>query len=137
MTDDEKILKFAGFTWSPGCSCGRCCPSGWIPPGFDKDDEEYATRPDTTDLTWLFKWCVPKSGMDALWIINNLAAPIPEIQYCFGFVRGKDNDLICWSQTLLPDQCLSPICDTPGEALRAAVLAPIGEADGREDNRSS
>ena len=55
------------------------------------------------DLNNLFRWAVPKSTMDTLWIINNLDSPTPKIEYCFGYTRGEDNDLICWSKILPPE----------------------------------
>ena len=68
-----------------------------------------------------FKWLVPKSKMDTLWIINNLDSPIPKIEYCFGFTRGKDNVVVCWSKDLPVEECLSPICKTPALAFCLAV----------------
>lgn len=75
----------------------------------------------TDSLGACFKWLVPKSKMDTLWIINNLDSPVPKIEYCFGFTRGKDNDVICWDKGLPVEECLSPICKTPALAICLAV----------------
>ncbi len=57
MTDDEKnevLLRFAGFTYGLATDALWHYPDGgscWPDP------------PDTTDLTTLFKWCVPKLAL--------------------------------------------------------------------------
>ena len=64
---------------------------------------------------------MPKSKMDCLWIINNLEVPTLGIEYCFGFLRGKDNDLLCWSRDFDPEECLSPVEETAPMAICRAV----------------
>lgn len=71
------------------------------------------------------KWTIPKSGMDVLWIVNNLDSPLPQIQYVFGFTRGGDNDLVCWSHDLPPEECLSPVCEEPALACVESLLLLI------------
>ena len=81
------------------------------------------------DLNNLFKYAVPKSKMDTLWVINNLGSPTPSIEYCFGFTRGKDNDVICWSKTLPVESCLSPICKDPALAIFWAICQALGDKE--------
>ena len=52
-----------------------------------------------------------------------------QIQYCAGFTRGENNNLICWSKTLPPEECLSPVCDDPAIALFLAIEQIIGETN--------
>ena len=77
------------------------------------------------DLNNLFEYAVPKSKMDALWIINNLDSPTPKIEYCFGFTRGESNDAICWNKTLPIEDCLSPIYQDPALAVFWAIWEMI------------
>jgi len=75
----------------------------------------------TKSLDACFKWLVPKSKMDILWIINNLDSPRPEIAYAFGYSRSETNDLLCWSKRLPVEECLSPIEETPALAICRAI----------------
>lgn len=84
----------------------------------------YLTYPELT-LDNLFQHAVPKSKMDTLWIINNVDSSTPRIEYCFGFLRGKDNDVICWSKDLGIEHCLSPVHLTPIRAIYHAILSSI------------
>ncbi len=71
-------------------------------------------KPDTTDLTWLFKWCVPKlsyAHVSRDTILNYNSATV--------FIRDEDYD----------DKEYGGEGKTPGEALRGAILALIGEGD--------
>ena len=127
MTDQEEIkvlMRWAGFTFGVfDCDHKPQClkitgPGGEIQP--------VATMPDFLhSFDAHIKWTIPKSGMDVLWIVNNLDSPLPQIQYVFGFTRGEDNDLVCWSRDLPPEECLSPVCDEPALACLKALLALI------------
>ena len=102
MTDQEKIAKWAGFT--------ECPQGGWWSPDADWSKDSPHWLPDTTDLTWLFKWCVPK-------------------------LLHKDVCINAWSgspgyEAIIHKIACEPIikiASTPGEALRDAIRALIGE----------
>ena len=72
MTDEEKILRFAGFrseTYSGKADDSKLYwhnldgeYKAWVAP----DGQRSASAPDTADLTWLFKWCVPKLAAEGI-----------------------------------------------------------------------
>ena len=102
MTDAEKILRFAGY---------RVNEFSWPEPHRAPDGLWLAALPDTTDLTWLFKWCVPKLNellSERGWTISVTPWNDPIFEVWLGArldVFGEGNDL--------------------GEALRAAIVALI------------
>ena len=114
---DNSIIAWAGFTWSYGCACGRCDPPGWVPPGFTADDWEYARKIDTTSLDWIFKWCVPKLGDKGFYFQQT----------------GESNDKWLVEITYLSPEGTyeeeSGVGNTPGEALRAAIVALIEQQE--------
>ena len=110
---DKKFAEWAGFTNYGDTDWRR--PDGMLAGGT-------GLCPDfTQSLDACFKWLVPKSRMDTLWIINNLDSPTPKLEYCFGITRGEGNDLICWDKEIPIEDCLSPIVDTPALALCLAI----------------
>lgn len=113
------IKKIYYSEWDTDKSSPMCIPSGkpWRTHQIDARPVPCFTR----DIDACFRVLVPKSKMDTLWIINNLDSPTPKIEYCFGFIRGKDNDLICWSRDLPEEDCLSPIANTPSLAVCYAI----------------
>lgn len=103
MTDEEKILKFAGFE-----------KHGLIKEWYYPDGTCHATMPDTTDLTWLFKWCVPKldyidlmkgEGKHSFTAEAGILRPQPPQPRYLDFRKGNG--------------------PTAGEALRSAIVALI------------
>ena len=94
MTDAEKTLGFAGFTRYG---------DGWQAPTGEIFDDE----PDTTDMTWLFRWCVPK-------IYGVKLSHRPNVmngQWCAELFNRVSSGRIYRT--------------TPGEALRAAIVSLI------------
>jgi len=128
---NEKLARWAGFEradikkhyyWE---GCER------LPKWREPNTGYHIKLPSFTNseigIACCFKWLVPKSKMDVLWIVNNLDGSAPSIKFCFGFGRGADNDLICWSKNLPPNDCLSPMADTPALALCLAIEKLINE----------
>ncbi len=116
MTDEEKLLRFAGFTevdLPMYCHDAATDGDSWyiqpvtIRPYWAKDNISYRERPDTTDLAWLFKWCVPKLKH---W---NLQLCSAGVSCCVVPLGG---DIRHYKEA---------IADTPGEALRGAILALV------------
>ena len=67
-------------------------------------------------------WVVfEKTDFDVIWRIVNP----DKIEYAVGYVRGKDNDLICYSKSIEIEDCLSPICSTVPEAICKSALLRI------------
>ncbi len=129
MTEDEKIARWAGFT-------KRFVYSGGIGAVevYDKDDNLFANDfgdieyPDFTDPTTLFKWCVPK--------LRDLKRPG---NYKLGSIHFHDNwnNEGGWLCEINMEQNVDRQSAevwvtakqgaTPGTALRAAIVALIGE----------
>ncbi len=75
------------------------------------------TEPDFTDLTTLFKWCVPKlkHGWNLKGLHNKVLATV-------GYRDERNKSIgLPWHAEALRD--------TPGEALRDAIVSVIGEGD--------
>ncbi len=133
MTDQEKNEAVARWLrWTPPDFPG-CARSFWQrprPPKYHTDRTVNVKLRFTASFDFCLDHLIPKiTGSTVLWVINNLDSPLPEIEYIYGFVRGRDNDLICWSRDLDPEECLSPVCSGAGEACVEMVLALIGEGD--------
>ena len=141
MTDDEKVLGFAGFTKPGGITIGDWHPvvpttphtaifwrhnetgeeltSNQIDAGtlwMAPDGRPMSHCPDTADPTWLFKWCVPKlqeQGYELRIYTGQKGADAHclVIKPPFGQVTGIKQ------------------APTPGEALRAAIVSNIGEGE--------
>ena len=95
QAETAKILRFAGFTFYD------FGVRGWM------IENQVFEEPDTTDLTWLFKWCVPK-------IYGVKLSHRPNVmngQWCAELFNRVSSGRIYRT--------------TPGEALRAAILALI------------
>ncbi len=119
MTDEEKILGFAGLehkvvTYTTTGGTPVIDRSYWLAP----DGEIFHEEPDTTDLTWLFKWCVP--GLRHRGYTIEFFIP----------ATGKSTVTISALAGSKARGCLSGTTDTAGEALRGAILTLIGEGDG-------
>ncbi len=125
MTDEEKILKFAGFIKrdKPHQKFG-----GWeTPSGLTLWGGK---SPDTTDPTTLFKWCVPK--------LRDLKRPG---NYKLGSIHFHDNwnNEGGWLCEINMEQNVDRQSAevwvtakqgaTPGTALRAAILSVVGEGE--------
>jgi len=110
---NHKLAEWAGFTMGDNW--------GWR--GWNYPDGSWERHPPHFDsfLDACFEWLVPKSRMDTLWVINNLGSPTPKIEYCFGYTRGENNDLVCWDRDLPKEDCLSPIAETPAFAICLAI----------------
>ena len=106
MTDAEKIARFAGLTEE---SIGYT-------DYFDPDDGHLIERkihwPDFTSLDVLFKWCVPKLPRTEQ---GHLYISVTQDKYEAGWIAYIGE--------------IEGRGDTPGEALRAAILALIGDGD--------
>lgn len=131
---NERLAKWAGFTsldpdkeWGCWILRGEPDPKSLIQPIVARGKLN-ASLNFTNSLDACFKWLVPPSHMNTLWIINNLSSPTHSIGYCFGFIRGKENDLICWSKDLPVEECLSPIAETPAAAICLAIEKLIGRS---------
>lgn len=123
MTDEEKILRFAGYTYWNDNDEGNPSRSGkvgWYDPGGepvsslgiynpDGGTKQQWLLPDTTDLTWLFKWCVPKLDNYEL---NKGGTYGHRAYVSLELAHGNED------------------ARTAGEALRGAILALIGEDKG-------
>lgn len=112
---NKKMLEFAGFQHFYGDS-----GEGWIYP----NGEVYQLVPDFTDpelgIAYCFKWLVPKTDYDTLIFWNNISS-LGKIDYAAGIMRGKDNDLVCWTRNLPVEECPSPVNENPALALCLAV----------------
>ncbi len=129
---DEQVKEFwekCGFKWvnKPTYFHGYMMHGGVQKDGYWKYPKEAGKNSHLPpiDLNNLFKYAVPKSKFDTLWIINNLDSPVPSIDYCAGFSRGKVNDVVCWSKELPIEECLSPIDKDPALALFWAIYEVI------------
>ena len=117
MTDEEKIAKWAGFREktfrAPVCTHKPRC-TYWVDPnGKDTrhlSDPNGKRLPDFTSLDVLFKWCVPKLRVYTL------------TSHAFTYHKAE----VWFGGSLLPGVGRK---QSPGEALREAILALIGEGD--------
>ncbi len=124
MTDTEKILRFARFTVCKHIRCGEVFYFQWSDP-----NGEHCAEPDTTDLTWLFKWCVPQ-----------IKGSIPGVGRFGDIWKGisfdylGDGTIICEIEVAnINDSGHAGMSEgrgkTEGEALRAAIVALIESND--------
>ncbi len=102
MTDKEKNEVIA---WWAGFRPYYFGVHGWMAEGI-----VFEELPDFTDLTTLFKWCVPK--LDHIEVATN------------HFDTGKYYGYACIEHTRKLGYG-----DTPGEALRDAIVSAIREGD--------
>lgn len=115
---NKKLLKFAGFKRCQDTMALSMPSDEWWYPNISHPLREHALPPDfPNDLNACFEHLVPLVGFDTLWIIRNP----DKTSYCWGYTRGIDNDVICWSKTLPIEDCLSPIEDEPATAFCKAV----------------
>lgn len=112
---NRKLALWAGWTFTEVTIGNPFVPTFTTPSG-----EKTGFLPNfIKSLDDCFKYLVPKSKMDILWIINDLdATSTPEIKYCFGTCRDYD---ICWSTEMPNDDCLSPIAESPALAICLAI----------------
>ncbi len=106
MTDEkgEVIARWLGFQLAPPVNNPAFIPLWTFP-----DGSCHRELPDFTDLTTLFKWCVPK------------------LDYCN--IRVQDSGVIYAVAGINNRSTGRFYGATPGEALRGAIVALIGEGD--------
>jgi len=113
--DDKVLLKFAGFRFRKG-ACD------WLPPNEESTYKLYPDAPDFTDLTTLFKWCVPKlpngTEINIIWWDGSSGVGTRfrgETEWHYGENYGCELNVY-------PDKEYGGGGRTPGEALRQAML---------------
>ena len=92
----------------------------YIPSGKPWRTHQIDSRPlprvSTDKLDAWLLW--ERTKFDIIWRIINP----DKIEYCVGYSRGKDGDLVCYSRNADPEQCLSPVLATFPEAICKSLL---------------
>ena len=113
LQKNEAVLRFAGFTFYD------FGVRGWM-----IGDTVFEDEPDTTDLTWLFKWCVPK--LDCYRIFTHWSSDSLDPRQWIP-TKFHDAEIEVGHGNIATAMRYTGHGDTPGEALREAIVALIGE----------
>ncbi len=128
MTDQEKnevIARWRGFFQPDGLTCWEY-PHDCYPEEMTPRFRRIPSLPDFTDLTTLFKWCVPKLDCYRLFTHWGVDSHEPWLRTPTKF---HDAEVETGHGNIATAMRYIGHGDTPGEALRDAILSLIGEGD--------